>query len=381
MPHGFVVDAVSRATARKWFFLAVLLGCGGGEAGTPIRSTGAYVVVPGRALELPPVFENVVSIDRLTTGTLIVGDQGLYSVTYLRTDGRITARVGSKGNGPGEFATLRAAHRCLSDTIAVSDFGSGRLSLLTENGYARQIAVPPALLVADLVGCTRDGSALFSRLPDQLPGFGTQWFPITLFDLHLRTGQAEWIGVLRGTEMYVSRTASSFYQQPFGRETLLGATTKGVAVGQTDEPFIRHIDLGRNERRIMLPELKQRAVSEADRRRLLTERLEDEGNAENRRALKRVLSEAEWGERQPRYDRLVADKDGVVWLRIPPGESDTSVVWIRVGRDGRDVAEVRLPARTRIMYVDSELLIGIRTDSSGAQRIVLQEFRLSPSNR
>ncbi len=174
MLRAFVVEAVPRATARKWGFLAVLLGCAGSDAGTPIQSTGAYVVVPGRTLELPPVFENVVSIDRLTTGTLVVGDQGLYSVTYLGTDGAITARVGSRGNGPGEFATLRAAHRCLADTIAVSDFGSGRLSLITANGFARQIAVPPALLVADLVGCTRDGSALFSRLPDQLPGFGTQ---------------------------------------------------------------------------------------------------------------------------------------------------------------------------------------------------------------
>ena len=67
------------ATAGGLFLLAVVLGCDD----NPSSELNLPVLQVGPEQAVAPRFDNVVSIDRLANGTLVVADEGTASITYV----------------------------------------------------------------------------------------------------------------------------------------------------------------------------------------------------------------------------------------------------------------------------------------------------------
>lgn len=353
------------AGCARTLLATIALACGK-AADTTDSPRDAHALAITRQFE--DGVEIVAGIAGLPGGRIAVGDAGRYEVVVFDSIGRRLHRIGRRGQGPGEFSLIRAVSRCLGDSIVVSDFGSGHLSVLGDSSVVRRIELPPQLSTADLLGC-RGPEAVFSRLPDVLPGKGTQWFPLTVLTLDLRTGAMSWMASLKGTEMTVATRVPAFFERPFGRQTLLGVGGGLVVHAQSDEPFVVARGSGGTPITIPFASGPPRSVTTSDREMLLRERTSEMWDKESRSNLRAVYAEADWGPTFPLLDRLMVDETGRVWIRRPNVSDDSLQTWTRLTASPADSMSVRIPRRFRVVAAQQDRLLGVSESAEGMQQV------------
>ncbi len=71
----------------------------------------------------------------------------------------------------------------------------------------------------------------------------------------------------------------------------------------------------------------------------------------------------------PAFDHMVADRQGLLWLRRSIAEEDMQTEWIVVSRDGDLVARVRAPAALMLHDIDERAALGVWTDELQREQI------------
>ena len=82
----------------------------------------------------PYMFGRVVSAVRLGDGRIAVADAQTNEVRFFDSAGVFIARVGGKGQGPGEFVNFNGMQRTVADSLLVTDYEGGRYHVLDSHG-------------------------------------------------------------------------------------------------------------------------------------------------------------------------------------------------------------------------------------------------------
>lgn len=140
----------------------------------------AVLAVPATAERLTLGADDGVEFHRVTAilprlgGGFVVANSGTSELLFFDQAGRLLARAGRRGRGPGEYASIRDVAPLPGDSLAVLDPGTRRVSVLAPGGtfarsFRKQARVSPlrdgsvrAPLGRDLSRGEPDGESLDS---------------------------------------------------------------------------------------------------------------------------------------------------------------------------------------------------------------------------
>jgi hypothetical protein len=113
--------------------------------------------------EAPYVFGLIASANRLSDGRIAIADARSQDIRFFDPSGRFLEKVGSQGDGPGEFRRFTEIVRIPGDTLLIGD---GRLARLTAIGptgdVEREVKLPrlPSGRAVGFLGRFADGTLL-----------------------------------------------------------------------------------------------------------------------------------------------------------------------------------------------------------------------------
>ena len=186
----------------------------------------------------------VVGLDRLSIGEIVVGDGGSQEIRLYSPEGALLRVFGGQGEGPGEFTTLSAVHVLDGDTIVgvnqvplrVSRFtvGAGHLGdvLLGHDRHPPWIDPYP-------LGALGNDRLLVWGYPEYMdPRFqnGIHHEPLNWGLLHLGDGQVAAGGVFPGEQVALERMERGLrlLPMPFSRTGDAAAAGESVLVTPND---------------------------------------------------------------------------------------------------------------------------------------------------
>jgi hypothetical protein len=265
-------------------------------------------------------FVNVRAVRMLGDGRIVVADAGTFSLKFFDSTGRVVARAGGEGRGPGELGIglLRGMIRCAGDSIRV--VGTDRITVYAPGGaFVRTVTLrwPPGelgdprwCLAGRVVAATRHGGWPTS------PGIRTDSVTLNAFTTD---GELLWT---RGPFAFQDRSyvpaggeGFGYAPAPFGR-TLSVASNDSVLAMTFGETEIRVLDSNGALQRIVRARLEPRPLSGADVVRFRDFVLGDfRGNALERRSIEDQLSGSDLPKNWPAVGELVFDDAGNLWAR------------------------------------------------------------------
>jgi hypothetical protein len=326
----------------------------GGETGTP-----------GDELE------NLAATDviRLASGRLAVPNG--HEVRFYSADGRLVARAGRRGEGPGEFRAFVWGGCELHDqSFLALEMPTPRITRLSQDG--KVLGMAP--ITATAIRRTCIGNAFLAAL-GPLEGRPAS---DSVTDYALINSEGRQIRRFAGLPTRPQGTL-------FPHEPLLGAGAWGIAAAWSSRHEYRLYDLTGRLRRIVRTDDRPRTLSDDEFAAHARARAgADASRAEQERAIAmlraRGLSRA-----VPSYVLLHVDGARRVWLqepRITPGTMPAWVVFDADGRLlGRVVPQVPVPRGAgRVMvlgWTDREAIVTYQ-DADGFAHIALLPYALTP---
>lgn len=113
-------------------------------------------------------------------------------------------------------------------------------------------------------------------------------------------------------------------------------------------------------------------VSDADWRLALELHLGTEPSAEYRRVAPAVLAEIQMRMLLPRFDRILTDDLGRLWVRTTQEYRDPVAQWLVLSPDGQSThAIVRVPRRIELLRAGSDYAIGLLRDDDDVESVGL----------
>lgn len=356
----------------------LLVACSEADVSTSLDSwtisavpTASIGVVEGDSAYL---FQRIVDARFTSGGRIVVADGGLSLLREYDRYGTFVAQMGGRGNGPGEFQSLRDIWTIPPDTIGAWDsralrltyFGSDRTAVRTVTLESANAAIGVARLDF-LAGPLRDGSLVIGAvaLADGLGGDRVTIERISPSGEHLaRLGETTGLVRARLAERVTGPIPFSPY--PY-------VATFGDVVYHTNgaKPFVTAWSTT-GERRIAFP--PQDYDVEREWSALAAE-------VENRNVepFVRAVATAPRPEWIPHLAGLLIDEAGRVWAKRY--EPATDAIWLGGERRGGGgmwwvadpagslIATVQAPTAFMPLQVRDRRVLGISVDSLGVERI------------
>ncbi|HEX8904254.1 MAG TPA: 6-bladed beta-propeller [Longimicrobiaceae bacterium] len=321
-------------------------------------------------------FTDLSAVDVDSRGRVYVGDWYQQRVTVLSPGGAVLRTIGRRGEGPGEFRSIRGVQLLSGDSLLVYDPELGRVSVFAPEAAA------PAYIVN--VGARMAGAAPFQlwRVPGH-PAYvalfrgrfafnGSDNFRDRRDSLLVLapdgTVRAR-IGVFPSKSFLVAH--NSITPNPFGREVLVqGAPGRRAYVVWNDSARVTGYDLtGRRVGGFAFDPQPAR-VTPADVQAELAA-MDDM----SRSTFARVLNDST-PERWPAVRDLLADEAGRLWIGLggpPSGE----VEWAVFTPEGRYLRSVFTAPGTRLRAVRGQTLYVERRSDDGVPHLAI--FTTSPT--
>lgn len=348
-------------------------------------SNALWTVSPEPVLDLggPDVPEDealfrVASAWRLADGRIVIGDGGEVTLKVFEPTGRLTARIGRSGDGPGEFRGINHVALLPGDSLAVWDLAQGRLTVFDANGVAgreARIGASETSRRSDIVGILEDGSILsrgFIRLaetPDGLMRPETQTWHLspdgTLVDS---------IGPLPGGETwFIPRDGGfSVFTPPFARRTELLVSGGRILVGDTDRPEVRVLAADGTPQLLIRWQIQPRAITNDDIEGARNEALGEDPSESQRLDIDRMFARYDMPAAMPAFGRLSTDTGGNIWVQEYRTEWDEGeATWRVFDPDGSLIATAPLPGGFRPTHIGSDFILGIATDEFDVEHVRL----------
>lgn len=305
-----------------------------------------------------------------SSGVVFIADFTQLGV-YVRGPSDTAAHVyGRAGDGPGEFRYLHSLRRCGSEVFAY-DFVHSRLTAVTREGLGKDEQLPRALRLAAFVGCDARGRRYFTKEADSRVSPGRHVMSIRLLRYAPPAEAIDTMATLIGTEIFVSNKWHAFREVPFGTQTFVAIGPSGATYAENSKLVLTSIEETGGRRTLYSEERGHRSVTARDRELYLEERLQVEPDSFGRAKLRKVLSEAVWGNRLPQLDRLIAGHDGTIWVRRTPAADDTAASWLAVAPNGKDRETLLLPRETRVMSAGKGFLTLVDELPNGEERVMV----------
>ena len=187
-------------------------------------------------------------------------------------------------------------------------------------------------------------------------------------------GEEVHVADLPAGEMFARASSEGFMARslPFGRFSRVAAAPLGVWLGTADTYEVRYYAASGSLERVVRLDAPQRTVSDDDLEAYIRVNVDEDGNDENRRReLRAMTREMPIPEYLPPYQSLVVDTEGHLWVEEYqiPGEDIST--WTIFDPDGRVVGRLATPARTRLLEVGNDYLLGRTLDEFDVESLTL----------
>lgn len=312
----------------------------------------------------------VMGADVDSNGVLFVADFSNLAVHVKAPDDSAVHALGREGDGPGEFRYLHGIRRCGSGMLAY-DFVLTRLTAVARDGFAGDEELPAALRLSEFVGCDSIGRRYFTKMLDDPVSPGRQRRGIRVLRHTPSRGTLDTMTMLSGTEIFVSRRWRAFRAVPFGQQTFIAVASWGPVYAENTRLALTSIEEEGGRRIVYSEESRSRPATARDREHYLQEQLHLEPDSNGRTQLRGIFAEAEWENRLPQLDRLIAGQDGVIWLRRTPAADDTVASWLAVAPNGQVPEVLLLPRTTRVMSAGKDFLTIVDELPTGEERVAV----------
>ena len=334
----------------------------------------------------PITLSRVHSVRVFPDGRLVVADAGTEQVMIFDRTGTLMARVGARGDGPGEYRRVADVHICGEDSVAIGDgvnvhFFDGRGEFVRRVGY--RIDGSSSSLVAVSTDCRR----VLVRQEAEPPPLDA-WGPIeSTFAWLDPTERADTVASEALTEFWTRALYGEIgtFGVPWGTIYAAAADGNDLVAGHGRAPEFRRYDAsGRLTEIVRWGEWPQ-PIGREDRRHYAQQRAEWlEGmpdHPETRFWFPALDEYPELPSHKPLFDRLLADDRGRVWARVFPARSigflDSRLpdepwpnqVWRVFDPAGVWLGELTLPERFDLQAVVRDRLYGILKDSLGVETV------------
>lgn len=324
-------------------------------------------------------------------GGIVVAHGGAYELLLFDHTGRLYARAGGEGGGPGEFHQLTYLSVGPADSLYAYDAGERRLSVFDPRGpFARAATLQglDTLGTAEQVGVLRSGE-IVGAFRRRTAGAGLVRDSLLVMTFMSSDRLAARLGVF--PHLYTDwgphpvpgdGTASVPLPVPLSSVTAVTVGDSAIYVGLPDRYALIRLTPG-GVRRITRQREPPRAVTEADRARLFAAL----GGGRMRGPELAVLRGLKGPGTLPAFGvepltarvgepaMLVTDLDGV-WLRpfqLP--DDSVNVPWPRFTGDGLYEGTVTLPPRFRPTAVRGDLVLGVYRDATDVEYV--RAYRLA----
>ncbi len=323
----------------------------------------------------------VTDVAPLRGGQVAIANGSPTQVLVLGGDGALTATLGEKGEGPGEFSTIASVVALGGDSVGVWDPERQRLSVFTKDGAFQRDVDLSGTVPATVDGWTR----MLPTASDALVAFTAA----NLGDVrgvyrleaasHVMGPAGEGRGTLGpfpGMEMFAGEHVMG--PLTFGARTVAATSGDRLVVGTGDATEVRIYDLkGALERVVRWPE-GDRSVAGP----FLTEYgewVEHMIATAPEQARARLCAMAEGmplAERLPAYGDLLRGDDGTFWVGAYPGQLATmgqarmhAHDWLVFDADGAVIATLRTPEGFKPYAVRDGRMWGVFQDELDVESV------------
>ena len=325
-------------------------------------------------------FDLVRGVARLSDGSVAVADRGTASVRIFSPAGEHLRSMGREGEGPGEFRSPHLMWALPGDTLWVGNLRPWHFNVFTAAGeFVRRVRPTPAyanpsrgggvLSNGYSVNVRREGGGDDYRTPRDV-----------LVDTHTPDGNL--IGTLMTLE-------GRRYGPPSGPINLvldplfeagpsIAATGTTIAVANGRDPEVRLLDEEFRLRWIIRWTDEDRDVSATHVRAWREDYLEGRGGQREGRSPVTDLMVSEdrpVAERFPAVSRLVAGRDGRIWVARYPKPRE-SAGWLVFEPDGDFLCHAEPVPGLYVWEVGSDYILGTREDELGVESVVMFPLQL-----
>jgi hypothetical protein len=361
-------------------FLLLLPGCDRQEASTSLPSDRSETAPTISVLALEPVlvatstaeneFVNIVSIDVDSKGNIYVGDWADPAISVLSPEGRRVARIGRRGEGPGEFQHVESVQILQGDSLFVFDRGLSRVTTFAPHSSVVARTVPLAGL-----GLTFPLHVVRAyHHPIMLAAYAAAY---TATESRDQARRIQVVKALRIDGTLIKDSVLTFpdYSQlyfrslsgfgvvgnPFGRHGI-------ITVSADDELYFAWTDtarvmvysaIGEHRRSTMFPATQARVTGSdiATAATTLAARFH---------SILQDSAPPTW----PTLREMVVDDSGRTWLGLVGGHGHTDE-WVVLGKSGDVLGSLGFPSRFRLFQVRGPLAYGVLRDSADVPSVAV----------
>jgi hypothetical protein len=334
------------------------------SVGPPTFSVGS---VEGAA---PYLLSRVVGAMQLPNGDIVVGNGATNELRFYDASGDFIRSEGREGEGPGEYAYLRALGRCREAGFIAFDL-NWQMNAYDEEGrfVERTTLRAPDGISPYNVACDPEGRILilgWGRAAMQGPQVGfyesRDRLVLTSATGEIDTEFGEWlvserIGALTGSRPH-----------PAGRATVLAIHDGTVYAGSGERFEIATYDLDGTPRGIARGAGAPLPVTDSVKQAYLELQLE-RAQPERQASIRREMAGWEWPTSLPAYTALRVDPHGIAWLRdfrLDPDEAET---WRLLHPVEGYLGDVPLAAGASLLDVGADHLLVLRRDALGVESV------------
>lgn len=322
------------------------------------------------------VFHQVRGMVRFSDGSFAVANGGSHEVRFYSPEGVFRAATGREGEGPGEFTAIKAISRAESDTLLVLDY-DGRMTVLGADGaFARVVRLPGYVTSVHALG---SGEALvvfgYASVSAYEGSGGMIRAPQALWRYDMGGVRGDSIGRTAGREEYM-------FSVDGGRGSTVPLFAKGAHVATHDKAiFIGNANAmqveelspsGQLLRILRLADFPLALTADA----VVAERNARLGN--NPDPLSRqIVDQLPDPDSRPAYAQVLVDAEAAIWLRPFLGRSERGgpESWQVLDSAGMWLGGVEVMESLRVMSVESDVVLGIWTDSLGVEHPRVHRLR------
>jgi hypothetical protein len=207
----------------------------------------------------------------MTDGRVTLMDRSEGLMRVFAEDGREIAKVGRRGQGPGEFGSFATATSWGGDTIGVYDPQTARVSLHSHGEFVGILSLKdiPGLAASGLLGRLDGGTMLFARSITLGDGRTTPMrsrFSLLGWSPGLPTAHLFRDSIL-GSQFHAitSGGRSGVALVNFARSTFIAPMRDQIALYDNSAPRIEIMDASGRTTRIIVLEIEDPRVSQTDR--------------------------------------------------------------------------------------------------------------------
>ena len=285
---------------------------------------------------------NVVGAILLPDSSLVIADRVAPNLTFLGPDGELRSRVGSEGEGPGDYSDIVRIGLATDQLLFLYDRALRRLTFLDWTGNVvnvRRTGCTGEVLPLAQVNAEGFVGVLETR-PDLPPG--VQRGPLFLIACSGTDGSFDTLGEWPGKERYVTSNRQNWVAVGFGRTALYDGRGVHSVVGTNDSldlALYRGSALYTQVRGGVLP---TNTVTPQEREEWIDLFLGSFPEVAQTN-WRRMLEQSEVRETYPAIGAVKVDASGRIWIGDYAKLTGERRLWSVVGVDGIPVGFVRLP--------------------------------------